>query len=198
MDIDNIYFNKLLDEIVKYPKPSAEDVILTLAIPRVAESIYTIRSKKVVAHVKTIDPSFIDSSYCGSACDWMLSELAMLFYTSNPKEASELINSLLEKRIPLIEEFENGGIVILKKDLLVKDEFLIYLYYTYPNRITNGDLINAVRYHNPTYAEKILIKLEGEKLIHRNINGNKPTKLGLKYVEDKILTMKTNSPFPTH
>ena len=190
VDVNKIHFNKLIEEIRKCSKPSAKDTILTLAIPRVAESIYTIRSKKDVAHVKTIDPSFIDSSYCVSGCDWMLSELAMLFYVSDPKEANELINSMLEKKVPLVEEFENGSIVILKEDLPIREEFLVCLYHVYPNRIMDEDLTKTIRYENPTYAEKVLTKLENARLIHRSMVGNKLTKLGIKFVEDEILTKK--------
>jgi hypothetical protein len=190
-DINNLEFNRLFEEIRKYPKITAEDVILTLAIPRVAESVYTIRSKKDVAHVKTIDPSFIDSSYCISACDWMFSELALLFLKASPNEAQELINSVLKKKVPTIEEFEDGSIVILKKDLSLKEEFLLALYHNYPKRITNEDLMKILRYSNPTYAEKVLTGLEGERFVHRNNEGNKLTKNAIKHVEGEILTRST-------
>jgi len=188
VDINNIYFNKLLDEIVKYPKPNAEDVILSLAIPRVAESIYTIRSKKDVAHVKTIDPSFIDSSYCVSACDWMISELVLLFFKADPNEANELINSILKKKVPTVEEFEDGTIVILRRDLSLKNEILLTLYNFYPKRLSNANLMNLLKskkIYNPLYS------LENERLIHRTPDGSKLTKLGIKYVEDEIITKKT-------
>lgn len=189
-DVNNLHFNKLLEEVEKYPKSSVEEVILTLAIPRVAESVYTIRSKKNVAHVKTIDPNFIDSSYCVSACDWMLSELALLFLQTSPDEAQELISSILTKKVPTIEEFEDGSIVILKKDLSLKEEFLLALYHVYPRRITNENLIKTIQYRNLTYAEQVLKILEGERFIHQNNEGNKLTKNGIKYVEDEILTKK--------
>jgi hypothetical protein len=188
VDINKIHFKKLFEEIVKYPKPNAEDVILTLAIPRVAESIYTIRSKKDVAHVKTIDPSFIDSSYCASACDWMLSELVLLFFKADPDEANELINSILRKKIPTVEEFENGTIVILRKDLSIANELLLTLYHYYPKRLSNADFVNLRRSKN---IYNFLYRLENERLIHRTKDGSKLTKLGIKYVEDKILTKKS-------
>ena len=190
VDIDNIYFNKLLEEIVKYPKPSAEDVILTLAIPRVAESIFTIRSKKDVAHVKTIEPSFIDSSYCVSACDWMLSELVLLFLKAEPDEANELIGSILKKKVPTVEEFEDGSIVILRKDLSVGQEIMLALYHYYPKRLTNTDLFKSVK-SATFYINKVLTRLENQKFIHQAEVGYKLTKLGIKYVEDEILTKKT-------
>lgn len=194
VDVNSIHFNKLLEEIKKYPKTSAEEVILTLAIPRVAESIYTIRSKKDVAHVKTIDPSFIDSSYCVSACDWMLSELALLFYKADPKEANELISSMLKKKVPTVEEFEDGSIMILRKDLTVAQQVMLILYYNYPKRVSFADVTKTIK-SDSRYIIRQLWKLQGEKLIHGAMRapgpGLKLTRLGIKYVEDEIITKKT-------
>jgi len=184
IDINNIHFDDLLQEILKYPKTTPEQVLLTLAIPRVAVSVYTIRSKKNVAHVQTIDPCFIDSFYCISSCDWMLSELAMLFYTSDPEEAKELIESFVTKKVPLIEEFEDKSIVILKKDLSLAQETLLTLYHFYPQRLTNPFLFKLVK---STNMYQTLQKLEDERLVHRNSDGNILTKLGVKQVENTIL-----------
>ena len=188
VDLDNIYFNELFEEIRKYPKSSANEVILTLAIPRVAESVYTIRSKKDVAHIKTIDPNFIDASYCISACNWMISQLVLLYLKADPKEANELVNSIMEKKVPTIEEFEDGSIVVLRKDLSLSDEIMLILYYYYPNRINNSKLIKILRKSNPSYVKRLLNLLERERLIHQTKNGSKLTKLGIKCVEDEILS----------
>ena len=187
VDVNEIHFNRLFEEITKYPKSSAEEVILTLAIPRVAESIYTIRSKKDVAHVKTIDPNFIDSSYCVSACDWMLSELVLLFFKADPEEANELINSMLKKKVPTVEEFENGSIVILRKDLSMAHEILLTLYHYYPRRLSNEDLIKLLKSKKIYY---LLNRLENERLIHKTKDGSKLTKLGITHVENEILMKK--------
>jgi len=188
IDIDNLHFETLFQEIRNYPKKSAEEVLFTLVIPRVARSIYTIRNKKNIAHVKKIDPDFVDAYYCISACDWIMSQLVMLFYRSNPEEARELVDSILEKKIPLIEEFENGTITILQH-LPLKDKFMLALYHIYPRRISKEDLINMIKYDNPFYAERVLMKLENEILIHRNNKGNKLTQKGIEYVQNNILSI---------
>jgi len=189
VDVDNIHFNRLREEIRKYPKSSPEDVILTSAIPRVAESVYTIRSKKDVAHVKTIDPNIIDSSYCVSACDWMLSELVLLFSKADPDDASELISSILTKKVPTIEEFEDESVVILRKDLSVGQEIMLTLYHYYPKRLRNTDVNKSVR-SSLSYINRVLTNLETQKLIHQNEVGCKLTKLGIKVVEEEILAQK--------
>lgn len=189
VDVNAIRFDKLREEIRKYPKASAEDVILTLAIPRVAESVYTIRNKKNVAHVKTVDPDFLDSSYCVSACDWMLSELVLLFSKTDPESASELINSILVKRVPTIEKFEDESIVILRKDLSVAQEIMLTLYHYYPKRLKNTDINKSVRSSLP-YINRLLANLEAQRRIHQTEVGYKLTKLGIEVVEEETLPQK--------
>jgi|YelNatPaOPRAMG01_1025707.scaffolds.fasta_scaffold51959_3 hypothetical protein len=184
VNLDKIYFGNFCEKIKKYPKSNAEDEILTLAIPEVAESVYALRNKKDVAHIKTIDPDSIDSVYCTTACDWMLSELVLLFLKVDEKETYELINSVLKKKVSIIEEFEDGTIVILQKNLSRSDEILLALYHFYPQRIPNADLKKMLKLPQMyTYLER----LEGEKLIHRTADGSKLTQLGIKYVEDELL-----------
>ena len=184
VDINNIHFDNLYNEIVNYPKTTPEQTILTLVIPRVAVSIQTIRNKKNVAHIKTIDPCFLDSYYCVSSCDWILSELAMLLYTSNPKEAKELIDSFVKKKVPLVEEFEEQSIVILKKDMTLFDKILLTLYHFYPQRLSSTFLNKQLK---STNVYGTLQNLDSEKLAHRNDEGSKLTQLGIEYVENKIV-----------
>jgi hypothetical protein len=185
VDINDIHFDDLYKEIMNYAKPTPEQGILTLAIPRVAVSIQTLRNKKNVAHVKTIDPCVLDSYYCVSSCDWMLSEMAMLFYTSDPSEAKELIDSFVRKRVPLVEEFEEQSIVVLKKGVPLFDEILLALYHFYPRRRESAFLNKQLKSSN-FYGT--LARLEDEKLIHRNDEGIKLTQLGIEYVEGMLTT----------
>lgn len=183
-NVNEIQFRNLFNELIHCPKRTPEETILTLAIPRVAQSIVTIRSKTDVAHVKTIDPQAVDAYYCVCACDWMISQIVILFFSSEPNEASELIKSMLTKKVPLVEEFEDGTIVILKKDLPIKNEILIALYNAYPKRITLEELKNLTKSNIYTQVHR----LEKSKLIHKIKTGCKLTRLGLKYVEDEIFS----------
>lgn len=110
IDLNNINFDSLYNEMKNIPKSTAEEELLYLAIPRVSRSIYTIRNKKRVAHVKAFDPNLLDSLYVLNACDWILSSFLLLYHTSDEKEVSRIINSLVERRIPFIQDFEDGGI----------------------------------------------------------------------------------------
>jgi DNA-binding transcriptional ArsR family regulator len=139
-----------------------------------------------------VDPDFIDSVYCVTACDWMLSELAFLLLKVDEREVYGLINSVLNKKIPLVEEFEDGTIVVMKKDLTRADEILLALYHRYPQRISNSELEKILKLP-PKTVYIYLQRLEGEKMIHRTEDGNKLTRLGIKYVEENLLTKQENS-----
>jgi hypothetical protein len=186
VNIDEIHFEELLNEIYNYPKKTAENRILTLAIPRVAASVYTIRSKKDVVHVKKIDPDFFDSSYCVAACSWMLSQLVLLLYTSDSKEANELINSMLEKKIPFVEEFEDGSARLLEQGMPFIDRVLLVLYNFYPNR-KSPNFVAETMMSSPQYVKTQIVNLEKAFLVHTNLEGSKLTRRGIERVENEIL-----------
>ncbi|MEM2609739.1 MAG: hypothetical protein QXM13_04480 [Candidatus Bathyarchaeia archaeon] len=191
-NLDKIRMEQACKRLESYPKSNAKDEILLTALPRVARSVYTLRNKENVAHVKTVDPKFIDAVYCVTACDWMLSRIALLLLNADEKEVYDLINSILKKKIPLIEEFEDGTIVILKKDLSRSDEILLTLYHYYPQRLSNSELENILKLP-PKSVYTYLQRLENERLIHRTENGNKLTLLGIKYVEENLVMKQEKS-----
>ena len=189
INFNNIDFDSLYNEIKNSPRSSpttAEEELLYLAIPRVARSLYTIRSKKRVAHIKTLDPNFLDSYYVLNACDWILSSFLLLYHTTDVKKVAMIINSLVERKIPLIQEFEDGGIIVLKPYLDFKWELLIVLYHQ-NKRVTNSELKNILK---PKYLQLLttnLADLEKEKLIHRNREGAIITKLGIQKIETEFI-----------
>ncbi|MEM4602164.1 MAG: MarR family transcriptional regulator [Desulfurococcaceae archaeon] len=187
VNLDKIRFDEICKKIESLQKPTAKEEILTLAIPRVSRSVYTLRSKKDIVHVKTVDPDFIDAYYCAAACDWMLAEIVLLLLEFSEEEAKNLIESVFEKRLPIVEKFEDGTVIILRKDLPRSDEILVILYYFYPKRLSNQELARTAKIDKANLS-KYLQRLEKDKLIHRTIHGNKLTRLGIKYVEEKILT----------
>lgn len=128
IDINSIHFDRLFSDLNGRKKTTAHDDILMLAIPKTATSVYCIRNKKRVAHVKSINPDLLDSTYCISACDWILAQFLMLFVTDNPNEANSLIHSLIEKQVPFVEQFEDGSLFVLKENLSFKEQLLIALY----------------------------------------------------------------------
>jgi len=185
IDINNIHFDQLHNDLINRSKITGEDEILTLAIPRVARTVYDIRNKKRVAHVKAIDPNLLDSQYCVSACDWTLAQFVMLYLKSDPQEANSIICSLIEKQVPFVEQFEDGSMVILQGNLTFKEQFMVGLYKL-GVRVSRKELSRILN----TYDQLINStgkNLENEKLVHMNEDGMILTKKGIKFVEDNLL-----------
>lgn len=181
VDINKIKTDDLIKELVNSKKTTPEDVIFTLAIPRAVRSIHSIRNKKDVAHVKSIDPDSFDIHYCETSCDWILSQLVCLVYGADSVEAKKIIESLCEKKVPWMQEFEDGSILLLLPDLALKDQILLTLYHNYPNRMMILDLARIINYTNQTYLKSILDTLQHERLVHM-----KPENLVWKYIITRL------------
>jgi len=185
IDINNIHFDQLYNDLTNRTKITGEEEILMLTIPRTARSVYGIRNKKRVAHVKAIDPDLLDGQYCISACDWILSEFVMLYLESDPKEISSIIHSLIEKKVPFVEQFEDGSLVVLKEGLTFKEELMVALYQL-GKRISKKELTGILKKYSQL-IHTTARNLEDDKLVHTNKDGVKLTKKGIKFVEDKLL-----------
>ena len=186
IDFRKSKFDKMFNILINLQKLSTKDEILTLALPIVAKSIYTLRSKKKVAHFKEIDPNFIDAKYVIEASDWIFSQLLLFMERIDEHKMKEALDKFVERKLPIVEKFEDGSILILKENLPFSDEFLLFLYTNYPKRVKKDEIIFSMK---PKYSQLLtttLRRLEGKKLIHINKNGIKLTKLGIMRVEKII------------
>ena len=109
LDLNNIDVDKLYNKIKNLSRnKTGEDDLLFLEIPRVARSIYTIRSKKRGMHRKDLDAIIQDRIFIKYSVDWILSSFIFLFHTKSDKEIQGIIENIVQKKVPLIEEFEDG------------------------------------------------------------------------------------------
>lgn len=185
VNVNRIQFEIFYKDFMNRPKATPEDEILLLAVPNAAKAMYTIRNKKKVAHIKTINPDFIDSTISSVICDWILAQFVLIKCESNPTEVAKFIDSLIERTIPLIEEFEDGSLLILKKDVSFKNQLLLTLYRL-NRRATNKEITNKINVEYPQKLTTTLSNLEKDLLIHKNDHGVKITTLGIKAAENTI------------
>lgn len=182
-DLNKIEFAKYSNDLLQLPKSSAKEEILFLVIPQALKTIYSIRSKKRVAHIKITNADLIDSEFVITSCNWVMSQLIIIFFNIPFEEAVILTNSIMERKIPTIEQFEDGEIMILKKGLILNEELLLLLYQ-YPKRITRTELNLILRPKKSSYISTYLNRLYDDKLIHLNNEGAIINKNGIKEIED--------------
>ena len=104
-------------------------------------------------------------------------------YGADSLEAKEIIESLCEKRIPWIEEFEDGSSMLLIEPESLSDKIVFTLYNYYPERITYDKILEVTLYDNMSYLKRVITKLHKEKMLHINEDGIKLTRKGEAYVE---------------
>lgn len=173
------------NEISKHLENDTQlDESIRMTIPRSAKAIYDIRSKRGSAHKSDyVSPNIIDSEYVASTCDWILAEFLRLFHDDDVKEISTIVNSLVEKKLPIIEEF--GEDIIVLFDMSKKDQCLVILYHYHPKMVAT---VNLSKWTNssPQLVYKNIKKAVADKWIYKKDNKCTLTKLGIKNVEEII------------
>jgi hypothetical protein len=100
-----------------------------LHIPRSLNLIYDIRNKRDAAHLADrIDPNVQDSSLVVATASWVLAEFVRLLCASDPDEAHRVIDALVARDIPVIQEFD--GFPRILKTLTTSQRIMVLLYWS--------------------------------------------------------------------
>ena len=75
---------KVMEMLSQIPKEKAPETIRVI-IPRIAHSVYSLRSKRNSVHVKPIPSGYIDSTYVVTASGWILAEFLRLSHNIEEK-----------------------------------------------------------------------------------------------------------------
>lgn len=175
-------------EIERYsqlPTISYPDSI-RIHIPRAVFAIYGVRSRRGVGHVGgDVKPNLSDASFIMATCDWILAELISLYYTSSLEEAQKLVESIVTRKVPLIQDFD-GFLKVLDPRLSVPKQVLVLLYQrgaAGASRQELGQWVNT----SPGNLSTALNRLEhNQKYIHSIGGQYSITRSGERFVEDKI------------
>lgn len=135
-------------------------------IPRALRTIYDFRNKRDVAHLgNSVSPNFPDSSLVMAVAGWVLAELVRLTFNCPPAEAQVIVDSLVDRRIPLI--WQQGDIIrVLDTGLGFRESTLAVLYHLDPEHPSEKQLFDAVEYSSlAKYRDNILEPLHDDALI---------------------------------
>jgi hypothetical protein len=184
IDTDTIIRN-----LANLPATSFSDSI-RLHIPRTLRVVYDIRNKRDVAHLADdIDSNIQDATLVCSCCDWMLAEFVRLYHGANPNETQAMIEHLVTRKIPAIQEF--GSLIkTLNPKLSVSERVLLILYHKKSNGITFDLLSTLVTPSQRKNLKRVLSNLEHNRdtiVFHDNVY--EITRLGESEVEKKQLIL---------
>ena len=136
-------FDQLVRTIEKSPSGSAPESLRVIA-PRVLHAMYTIRSKRRGGHVSgEVSPQRIDALLTLQMADWFLAELARVLGQLSLEEGQALVDSLVQRQIPIVYRDQDIRIVT-RPDLPLGDEILVLLYAE-PSGLTQRQVVTATR-----------------------------------------------------
>ena len=159
-----------------------------LHIPRALRVIYDIRNKRDIAHLADgIDPNLQDATLVVTILDWVLAELVRLYQGLSAGEAQALVDSIVTRAAPAIEDF-GGFLKVLRPDLRAGDLVLLLLYQRGSQGATIRDLEEWV---HPKMVSNLRRTLKTAQYDRAHVHGNSDrfyiTRLGQQEVERRRL-----------
>lgn len=99
-----------------------------ISIPRVLVALYEIRNNRGVGHVGgDVDANHMDATFVLHAAQWVMAELVRIFHNTSVETATNTVEALVERTLPLIWEV-NGRRRILNPSMRLADKTLLLLY----------------------------------------------------------------------
>lgn len=161
---------------------------LRLHIPRALRVVYDVRNNRDAAHLGDgIDPNLQDASLVIGNIDWVLAEFVRLYHGVTPDQAQHIIDALVVRRVPIVQDF-NGFLKVLNPKLKVTEYVLVLLYERGGSGATYEELDSWVRPPMRSNLRRTLYKMVNDQSYAHNDGGRFViTKLGMQAVEAKKL-----------
>ena len=167
------------------PVGSVKDSV-RLHIPRTMRVIYDIRSHRDAVHLgDDIDPNIQDTSLVIACINWVMAEFVRLFHGVDADVAADLIDHLVSRTVPVIQDFD--GVLRVLLDSNSGDTCLLLLYRCAPEPMRLEDLRTSLKQPMRRNLSRTLQRLEDRNHIHRTDKRIWITRLGERHVEQSRL-----------
>lgn len=171
------------------PQGSQPDSV-RLHIPRALRVVYDIRNSRDNAHLGDgIDPNLQDATLVVGVLDWVLAELLRLFHNVTADEAQAIVEAIVSRRAPVIEDFD-GFLKVLNPDLTAGEHVLVLLYQRGKPGASYEQLRKWARPSMRANLRRTLVRLvEDLAYVHVTDGQFFITRRGMAYVEENHLLM---------
>lgn len=173
----------LIRNLASLPSRTHPDSV-RLHIPRALRLVYDIRNKRNAAHLADgINPNLQDATLVIGVIDWVLAEFIRIYHKVSANEAQQLVEMLVTRACPVIEDFD-GFLKVLNPKLKASEHCLVLLYQRGKAGATFAELSNWSRRTMRQNLQRTLAKLIDEKnFIHFNGEYYYITRAGVHEVE---------------
>ena len=159
-----------------------------MTVPRVLFALYEIRNRRGVGHVGgDVDANHMDAEFVLAAAKWVVAELVRLFHNTDIRTATQVVDALVDRTVPVIWEVE-GVKRVLDTRLPLADQTLLLLYAD-PGPISEKDLAKCLEQHLLTNYRRVLDRLHKARMAEwSKVTGMVTlSPLGRKDVEGRLL-----------
>lgn len=151
---------------------------LRICASRVARAMYSLRSKRSIAHKGEIDPNSIDLQFLFAGSQWIMAELLRTVSGASMEEAGDLIARVQTPVGTLVEDF--GGKRLAVAGLTAREELLLLLTEGYPDPQTLDALTGFADRMAPKTVSNTLRRLWTDRLVEgSSADGYRLTRAGL-------------------
>lgn len=153
-----------LDKLVPRLESANGPEAARLHIPRTLKLIYDIRNKRDTAHLGDgIDPNLQDATLVTNNMDWVMAELVRLYRGVEANEAQAIIENLVTKEVPAVQEIDGQPVIHAK--LQAREEVLLLLYRAGREGASVDELAAWLRTKRKDHLNDRLKKLDKAKLV---------------------------------
>ncbi len=159
-----------------------------ILIPRMLPALYEVRNNRNVGHVGgDVDPNHMDAVMVLSTANWIMAELVRFFHQLTTAEAQQVVDTLVEVRIPVVWSDGSGVKRVLNPELKLHEQILLLVAVSVPD-VTTTELFEWIEYRDKRYFMKTLRGLHSKRLIEFTEDKDKARILppGAKFVQDLI------------
>lgn len=138
----------IIEQLAQLAANVADDTV-RLTIPRACRFVYDIASNRGARHdPDEVDPNEMDGNAVVMMCAWIFAEMVRYAQKGavDLKQAKELIEALVVRRYPLIEEVD-GRLYFHHRKKTAPGVALLALAYRYPKRMPKDELLATIERH---------------------------------------------------
>jgi hypothetical protein len=151
----------------KFENETGQPDAVRMHIPRTLKLIYDIRNKRDAAHLgDAIDPNLQDATLVVANMDWVVAELVRLHHNVSADEAQRIIEDLVKKEVPAVEEIDGQPVIL--SDLQPRDQALLMLYRAGAAGASLDQLASWLRAPRKDHLRDRLDKLDADTRVLRH------------------------------
>jgi hypothetical protein len=144
-------------------RPSTLHDGLRICASRVARAMYTLRSKRNIAHLGDVDPNTFDLGYLLQSAQWVLAELVRSTSKLSMQETGTIVALIHAPVGGLVEDF--GTRKLVTAALPARDEALVLLHNRHPDALTLRQMVEFMDRRSPHTVRKTLRALWQSRML---------------------------------